>query len=471
VGEPLERNAPRQFHFRKMLVKKLNPDNLLPYHQRTKHLHVLVCVFLLIAFPQLALSQRLESRDRERGHFILRRVKEDLEKYYYDPTFHGLPIEALFNKADTLIDKAETNNDIWATIAEVLMLLNDSHTKFYPPTRFVMTNYGWEMQMVGDKCFVVLIEPGTDAAKKLSIGDEVLSVGEKTPTRDNLWVLDYLYDFLRPMSGKSITVRKPSGEQVSLDVMADVRERKLVELTDPNDPFENQEAMRESRKYDLLHRDRFYEIGTELIIWKMPQFDFSKGEIDSKMEKVRKHDALILDLRGNSGGPEEALIRLLSYFFDHDVKIGDIKQRSGTKQLIVKSVEKNSYRGKLVVLVDSNSASASELFAKTIQVENRGTIIGDRTAGAVMRSIFYSGYGSGSFRGYGLSITVSDLIFAGGARLEHVGVKPDVILLPSAQDMAMQRDPVLSQAASSLGIKIEPDKAGRIFPIEWNKIR
>jgi C-terminal processing protease CtpA/Prc len=380
-------------------------------------------------------------------------------------------MEALFKKADALIEKAESNNDIWATIAEVLMLLNDSHTKFYPPTRMVITNYGWEMQMVGDKCFVVFIEPGTDAAKKLSIGDQVLSVGEKTPTRDNLWVLNYLYDFLRPMSGKAVIIRKPSGEQVRLDVMADVRKRKLLEVTDPNDPFENEDAILERRKYDVLHRHRFYEIGTELIIWKMPQFDLSQGEVDSKMEKVRKHDALILDLRGNRGGSEETLIRLLSHFFDHDIKIGELKLRSNTKQLMVKSKGKTSYGGKLIVLVDSNSASASELFAKTIQVENRGTIIGDRTAGAVMRSVFYSGAGAGSLRGYGLSITVSDLIFAGGTRLEHVGIKPDVSLLPSPEDMAVQRDPILSHAASLLGIQIEPDRAGRIFRIELDKIR
>ena len=88
-----------------------------------------------------------------------------------------------------------------------------------------------------------------------------------------------------------------------------------------------------------------------------------------------------------------------------------------------------------------------------------------------MRSIFYSGAGYGSFRGYGLSITVSDLIFAGGTRLEHVGVKPDVSLLPSPEDMAMQRDPILSHAASLLGIQLEPDRAGRIFRIELDKIR
>ena len=70
---------------------------------------------------------------------------------------------------------------------------------------------------------------------------------------------------------------------------------------------------------------------------------------------------------------------------------------------------------------------------------------------------------------YGVSITDSDLIMTDGKSLEHTGVVPDELKLPSPSDLATQRDPVLAYAASLLGVEITPEKAGALFPIEWRK--
>lgn len=123
-----------------------------------------------------------------------------------------------------------------------------------------------------------------------------------------------------------------------------------------------------------------------------------------------------------------------------------------------------------MVLVDSKSGSAAEIFARVVQIEKRGVVIGDRTAGAVMQSrTFGRQMGLDTVIFYGVSVTNADVIMADGKSLEGVGVTPDELLLPTAADLAAKRDPVLTRAAAMAGFELPPDKAGAMFPVEWRK--
>ena len=70
---------------------------------------------------------------------------------------------------------------------------------------------------------------------------------------------------------------------------------------------------------------------------------------------------------------------------------------------------------------------------------------------------------------WALSITDADVIMTDGKSLESVGVTADQTVLPTAADLATKRDPVLARAAELLGVKLDSDKAGALFPIEWRK--
>jgi C-terminal processing protease CtpA/Prc len=409
-----------------------------------------------------AQQQKFGGYDKDRGREILKILKQDLEDNYYDPKFHGMNLEERFKIAKDKINDATSNGQIFSIIAQMLTELNDSHTFFIPPGRVVDTDYGWEMRMVGKTCYVVDVTPGSDAESKgVKVGDEVWSIDGFEPTRENLWKIKYSYYTLKPRPGMRVVLHTPRGEEHEIEIAAHIvkgRERALL-----------------AGQAKLLDTSRFHEVGSDVIVWKLPSFEVEQKEIDDAMTRVHPFKALVLDLRGNSGGYEDALLRLLGYFFDHDVKVGETKRRKGTKPMVAKARQGSFYPGRLTVLIDSDSASASELFARVIQLEKRGTIIGDVSAGAVMRAqVFGEADVIGGFDEEGMavkvtpfavSITDADIIMSDGASLERVGVAPDELLLPAATDLAKSYDPVLSHALTTVNATLAPAEAGALFPV------
>lgn len=114
---------------------------------------VLLSVGLLI--PANSNSQDVSNFERERGRMMLDMVKTEIKKNYYDPGFHGMDLDARFKAADEKIRSAASLGQVFGIIAQAMTDLGDSHTFFIPPNRAYRTEYGWQMQMIGDVCYVV----------------------------------------------------------------------------------------------------------------------------------------------------------------------------------------------------------------------------------------------------------------------------------------------------------------------------
>jgi len=329
-------------------------------------------------------------------------------------------------------------------------------------------DYGWRYQMVGDHCFVTRVRPGSDAeAKGLKPGDEILSINGIAPVRDIAVKLQYLFNDLRPQPSLHLDLQDPAGNKRTLDVAASFHPTKRLTTFDNLVSEERWKYLRQEEEEEHLMRARIAEFGDALMVLRFPAFFFSPVEIASMLEKAGKHNALILDLRGNRGGSVDTLGQLVGGMFDNDVKIADRVGRKESKPQMAKSSH-HTFTGKLIVLIDAESASAAELFARVIQIEKRGTVLGDRSSGLVMESRHFveqTGVGTSIF--FGISITDADLIMSDGKSLEHVGVTPDELLIPSAAALAAGRDPVLARAAQLLGVNMTPESAGKLFPYEW----
>ncbi len=247
-------------------------------------------------------------------------------------------------------------------------------------------------------------------------------------------------------------------------VAASVEERKRIVRLDT--PLDLGDHRREMEDQAYLARQRFKEVGEDLLVRKMPQFNLTADEIRTLMNRIRKRGSLILDLRGNHGGCIETLERMVGCFLKDRTKVGDVKSRDPMPPLVARKTG-DVYEGRLAVIVDSESASAAELFARMMQIAGRAKVIGDRTSGAVMMSRSFEHRIGGIV--FASSITIADIIMPDGKSLEHAGVVPDEVLLPEAEDLVAGRDPVMSRAASLCGATLDPGVAGGYFPFEWKR--
>jgi carboxyl-terminal processing protease len=419
------------------------------------------CLSLLFGIQ--AINAQINSNEKDAAIGMLDITKDSIKKNYYDPTYRGLDLEAVFSQAKAKIKAATTRDELMAIVAQTSLSFDDSHTFFIPPSRSADVEYGWRVSMMGDDCYVTAVKPQSDAeAKALKVGDRVIAIDGFAPTKDNLWKMFYRYYSLAPSRSVRLAVQSPN-ESKSHVIDVTTKITKTSNLVSYEMIY-----TKILRKGWDVSEDRYYEFGKNLLVWKLSSFTASEKYIDEMMGKAKNFDSLIIDLRDNGGGYVDTMKRLVGYFSESDLKIADEKKRKSTKPITAKTRGSDVFKGKLIVLVNNNSASASEIFARTIQLQKRGQVIGDQTSGAVMESINSTEtLGVGSILYFGISVTVADLIMPDGKSLEKTGVTPDMVGFPTGKELAEQKDPILSFAAKQLGVDISPEKAGTMFPIKW----
>lgn len=128
---------------------------------------------------------------------------------------------------------------------------------------------------------------------------------------------------------------------------------------------------------------------------KLSQFSASTiDEFSDAMEMLNDlgMKKLILDLRGNTGGYLGAAVFIADQFLDHEKLIVYTEGRNRPKT-IYKATKSNSFpTGDIILLIDQNTASASEIVAGAIQDNDRGLILGRRSfgKGLVQEQMLYS---------------------------------------------------------------------------------
>ena len=394
---------------------------------------------------------------RDRNIEMLQEIRQILKMEYFDKQYRGIDIDERFKTAAEKIKTLESHSAIFKTIAQLLLEFNDSHTVLYPPGRSHRLQYGFSMQVIGEDVFVTDVKKGSDAeAKGLRVGDVIRRLGKHDLNRQNLWQVYYYIYYLEPQDRLRILVHA-----------ADDTEREMIVMPTVSSPDEKMMLQRERARRKKARTEVPYKckaMNTELIACRLESFVVEKRSIDKMMTEVQPYKKLILDLRGNGGGYVTIEEYLTGHFFDKEVKIGDMVMRGTTKPRFAKVRKDRGFAGELIVLIDSRSASAAEVFARVVQLEKRGKVVGDTSAGAVMTSgalPLAQNYGDTRFIVYTLNVTVADMIMSDGNRLEHIGVVPDHPVGPSRNALRLGNDPVLAYAARLMGVTLSSADAAK----------
>lgn len=410
-----------------------------------------------------------EFRESDRAHAItmLRGVRREIEQSYFDTAFKGIDLNANADVAGARIAKANSIGEAFGAIAQFVLELDDSHTFFIPPEQTVRVDYGWDMGIVGNTCFVLRVRAGSDAARQgVARGDVVTAVNGFRPKRENLWRLEYLFKVLRPQPGLHVELIPSSGAARELDIAAEVHtQKRVMDLTVGNGKWDRATIIEQRENQQREMRPSTVAVGSQVLILRMPSFSIEEGLIRRALHAARNREVLIIDLRGNQGGSIAVLEELIGSLAADDIPIGTKAARGHSDPQIAKGTGNEAFKGRVFVLVDAESASASEVMARVLQLANRGTVIGDRTAGEVMESRYRP---LGVLAGdkaivFGVNMTVADLIMSDGGRLEKTGVRPDFEVLPSGADMAANRDPALAQALTFAGQPMDSAAAGALL--------
>lgn len=299
----------------------------------------------------------------------------------------------------------------YGAIETMLAPLGDPYTRLLRPadysdlqsnTQGTVSGVGLQLGLRSPDQQVVVIAPldGSPAAEAgITSGMTVLAVNGRPSDQLGL-------------EGTASDLRGPSGSEV------------LVKLEDPSGRV--LELSLERRQVDLRPvRSKRLRSGSHTLGYlRITQFaEPVPVQVHQALDELNDKgiEALILDLRNNSGGLVSAGLAVADQLLA-GAPIVETQARDGIGSPVVAGPAQ-VYGGPMLTLVNGGTASASEILAGALQDDGRSALLGSRTFGkGVIQSLIPLGDGSG------LAVTVARYLTPGGRDIQNQGITPDASL-------------------------------------------
>lgn len=344
---------------------------------------------LLDKEPDLKGHDQIEN-DREKAAFPVteadadklweQRVKNDVINLYLKDKKWS-EIKKTLTKRYNLAIKRLTQtkaDDILQTYLNAFAREIDPHTSYLSPRsakafqesmNLSLEGIGATLSMEDDVTSIRSLVPGAPAArsKKLVVGDKIVGIGQEKGEIEDVvgWRLDDVVDKIKGKKGTKVRLEIEPEKGGKTKIVTLVRDKVRLEDSAAKLTIEKVDG----KKIAVIKISTFY-IGLTNDVRKLLE-----------QMKEKKTDGLIIDLRDNGGGSLTEVVELSGLF----IKDGPVVQvRDAFNRIKVHEdpeADKSLYDGKMLVMTNRNSASASEILAAAMQDYNRAIIIGQQTFG------------------------------------------------------------------------------------------
>ena len=385
-----------------------------------------------------------------------------IKNTHFDKTMNGLNWDAVRDELRPRAATAKTPTELRAVIRDMLGRLGLSHFALIPSgpettgdgngtSSDASGDPGIEVRLIDRDLVVTTVDP--DVTSRVRAGWRVIQIGtaqvsellQKVTEADNerlhkveAWRIAQTR--LRGPAGSTVEVTFEDAQGTPVKVSLPRRTESGSPVTVGNLPTMYVRVDHEKKSTPAGRTAGVIKFN----VW-MTAVD---AEFQQAIDRFRRADGIIIDLRGNPGGLAAMLMGISGHFLSERVTLGVMKTRDNelrfvsNPRLVTASGERvQPFAGPLAILVDSMSGSASECFAGGMQSIGRARIFGQTSMGQALPALFDRlPNGDVLIHAYG------DFVTATGTRLEGKGVIPDEPVPLDRRDLLAGRDRTLEAA-------------------------
>jgi len=366
----------------------------------------------------------------------------------------GLDWQAIHDEYRPRVEKAASHAEAQAILQEMLGRLKQSHFAIIPAPVYSVIDAseggpgsaGIDARVLDGRAIVTGVDPGSPAEKQgvrpgwqidRAGGQELKQIIARARSNPAIHELQLTRAVLARLSGPiggTMDVAFLDGSDKTIELRLNLTAPRGVLSSFGNLPA--QHVWFESKRIGPIHQPVAY-IRFNLFL-DLPRV---MASFQQTVENCKPCDGLIIDLRGNPGGIGGMAMGMAGFLVDKpNQRLGTMYLRDSTLNFVVNPRAEVS-SGPVAVLVDSCSASTSEIFAGGLKDLGRARIFGTKTAAAALPSAFER-----LPNGDGFQYALANYISQGGQPLEGLGVTPDVVVELTRTALLAGHDPVVDSA-------------------------